>query len=123
MANAIDEIQSQFLRKDIPVFGPGDTVRVHVRIVEQREDVKTKKTVTKERVQPFEKMIGNLKAYNIFSCPGKRIKNYDRNKFFSEFYSLGNNFYCVAYNSVYSFVCIESSFFFYSTMLFLLHIA
>ena len=57
MANAIDEIQSQFLRKDIPVFGPGDTVRVHVRIVEQREDVKTKKTVTKERVQPFEGVV------------------------------------------------------------------
>ena len=57
MANAIDEIQSQFQKKDVPTFGPGDTVRVHVRIVEQREDVKTKKTVTKERVQPFEGVV------------------------------------------------------------------
>jgi large subunit ribosomal protein L19 len=57
MTNAIDEIQSQFLRKDIPIFGPGDTVRVHVRIVEQRDDVKSKKTVTKERIQPFEGVV------------------------------------------------------------------
>ena len=57
MANAIDEIESKFLRRDIPDFGPGDTVRVHVRIIEEREDVKTKKTVVKERIQPFEGVV------------------------------------------------------------------
>jgi large subunit ribosomal protein L19 len=57
MANAIDGIQSEFLRKDVPDFQAGDTVRVHVRIVEQREDVKSKKTVKKERIQPFEGVV------------------------------------------------------------------
>jgi large subunit ribosomal protein L19 len=40
----IDRIEAEQLRKDIPAFRPGDTVRVHVRVVEG----------DKERVQVFE---------------------------------------------------------------------
>jgi large subunit ribosomal protein L19 len=41
---AIDQIEREALREDIPQFGPGDTVRVHVRVVEGG----------KERTQVFE---------------------------------------------------------------------
>jgi large subunit ribosomal protein L19 len=42
--NPIDRIEAEQLRKDVPTFKPGDTVRVHVRVVEG----------DKERVQVFE---------------------------------------------------------------------
>jgi large subunit ribosomal protein L19 len=42
--NPIDKIEAEQLRKDVPAFKPGDTVRVHVRVVEG----------DKERVQVFE---------------------------------------------------------------------
>ena len=42
--NPIDTIEQEQLRKGIPAFGPGDTVRVHVRVIEG----------DKERVQVFE---------------------------------------------------------------------
>jgi len=42
--NPIDAIEQTQLRTDLPNFGPGDTVRVHVRVVEG----------DKERVQIFE---------------------------------------------------------------------
>jgi large subunit ribosomal protein L19 len=42
--NPIDRIEAEQLRKDIPAFKPGDTVRVHVRVVEG----------DKERIQVFE---------------------------------------------------------------------
>jgi len=42
--NATDLIDMRSLRDDIPDFGPGDTLKVHVRVVEG----------TKERVQLFQ---------------------------------------------------------------------
>jgi len=42
--NPIDRIEAEQLRKDMPQFKPGDTVRVHVRVVEG----------DKERIQVFE---------------------------------------------------------------------
>ncbi len=42
--NPIDRIEAEQLRKDVPRFKPGDTVRVHVKVVEG----------DKERVQVFE---------------------------------------------------------------------
>jgi large subunit ribosomal protein L19 len=42
--NPIDRIEAEQLRKDVPLFKPGDTVRVHVRVVEG----------DKERIQVFE---------------------------------------------------------------------
>ena len=45
--NVIDRIEREGMRKDIPDFGPGDTVRVHVRILEGE----------KERIQVFEGIV------------------------------------------------------------------
>src|SRR5262245_44770329 len=42
--NPIDRIEAEQIRKDVPAFRPGDTVRVHVRVVEG----------DKERIQVFE---------------------------------------------------------------------
>ena len=42
--NPIDRIEGEQLRKDVPAFRPGDTVRVHVRVAEG----------DKERIQVFE---------------------------------------------------------------------
>jgi large subunit ribosomal protein L19 len=42
--NATDLIDMRSLRDDIPAFGPGDTLKVHVRVVEG----------AKERVQVFQ---------------------------------------------------------------------
>lgn len=42
--NVIDTIEEAQLRDDLPAFGPGDTLKVHVRITEGE----------KERIQVFE---------------------------------------------------------------------
>jgi large subunit ribosomal protein L19 len=42
--NPIDTIESEQLRSDVPDFKPGDTVKVHVRVIEG----------DKERIQVFE---------------------------------------------------------------------
>ena len=43
----IDTIERQQLRSDVPVFKPGDTLRVHVKVVEGE----------KERIQVFEGVV------------------------------------------------------------------
>ena len=43
----IDTIESEQLKSDIPVFKPGDTVRVHVKVIEGE----------KERIQVFEGVV------------------------------------------------------------------
>lgn len=43
----IRALEAEQLRRDLPEFGPGDTVRVHVRVVEGN----------RERVQPFEGVV------------------------------------------------------------------
>ncbi len=45
--NTLDQIEAAQLRQDIPAFGPGDTVKVHVRVVEGG----------RERVQVFEGVV------------------------------------------------------------------
>jgi len=51
--NRLDSVDSAQLRTDIPAFGPGDTVRVHVRI---------KESETKERLQAFEGVVIAIKG-------------------------------------------------------------
>jgi large subunit ribosomal protein L19 len=46
---AIEKMQQAQVRKDLPAFRPGDTVRVHVRLKEGDEE--------KERIQPFEGVV------------------------------------------------------------------
>ncbi|HOK54287.1 MAG TPA: 50S ribosomal protein L19 [Armatimonadota bacterium] len=43
----IDQLEREQMQKDVPQFGPGDTVRVHVRVIEGG----------KERVQVFEGVV------------------------------------------------------------------
>lgn len=47
--NTLDHVEGAYLRDDIPPFGPGDTVKVNVRVVEGG----------RERIQTFE---GNVIA-------------------------------------------------------------
>ncbi len=54
MSSKVHEITSQFIRKDVPDFGPGDKIRVYLKIKELKEDPKTKKLVERVRLQPFE---------------------------------------------------------------------
>src|ERR1700758_2752785 len=49
MKPIIRSVQDSQLRKDLPEFGPGDTVRVNVRLKEGEGD--------KERIQPFEGVV------------------------------------------------------------------
>ena len=57
MSNIMNEIEKQFMRNDVPDFGPGDTVKVWLRIKELKEDPKTRKIVEKVRLQPFEGVV------------------------------------------------------------------
>ena len=45
--NIIQALEQEQLRSDIPTFAPGDTVRVHVKVVEG----------TRERIQMFEGVV------------------------------------------------------------------
>lgn len=45
--NKLDQVESAYLRDDLPDFAPGDTVRVHVRVVE----------AGRERIQVFEGVV------------------------------------------------------------------
>ena len=45
--NTLDQIESAYLRDDIPEFGPGDTVKVNVRVIE----------AGRERIQTFEGVV------------------------------------------------------------------
>ncbi len=47
MSNVIDRIEREGMRKDVPDIDPGDTVRVHVKIIEGE----------KERIQVFEGVV------------------------------------------------------------------
>ncbi|MFO7271735.1 MAG: 50S ribosomal protein L19 [Sphaerobacter thermophilus] len=47
MVDVIRSIEQEHLRDDVPHFGPGDTVRVHVKVVEGN----------RERIQPFEGVV------------------------------------------------------------------
>src|SRR5215470_4175478 len=49
MKPIVAKVQESQLRKDLPVFRPGDTVRVHVRLKEGEGE--------KERIQPFEGVV------------------------------------------------------------------
>ncbi|MEN6413500.1 MAG: 50S ribosomal protein L19 [Veillonellales bacterium] len=50
--NMIQALEQEQLRKDIPSFKPGDTVRVHVKVVEGN----------RERIQVFEGVVINRKS-------------------------------------------------------------
>lgn len=45
--NQLQKVESSYLRQDIPVFRPGDTLKVHVRVIEGK----------KERIQVFQGIV------------------------------------------------------------------
>ena len=47
MSNIIKELESEFLKQDVPQFGPGDTVSVQVKVIEGE----------RERLQAFEGVV------------------------------------------------------------------
>ena len=49
MNRIVEKLQEAQLRKDLPDFRPGDTVRIHVRLREAEGE--------KERIQPFEGVV------------------------------------------------------------------
>ena len=59
--NIIDTIEREQMRNDLPDFGPGDTVKVHVRVVEGG----------RERIQVFEGIViarsgsGSSETFNV----------------------------------------------------------
>ena len=53
--NATDLVDRAHLRTDVPAFGPGDTLKVHVRVVEG----------TRERVQVFQGVVIRIKGSGI----------------------------------------------------------
>lgn len=52
MVDVIRSIEHEFLKGDIPEFGPGDSVRVHVKVVEG----------SRERIQPYEGVVIRRRA-------------------------------------------------------------
>ncbi|KPK71275.1 50S ribosomal protein L19 [candidate division TA06 bacterium SM1_40] len=44
---AVESVEEGYLKKEIPDFKPGDTVRIHIRVIEG----------DKERLQPFEGVV------------------------------------------------------------------
>jgi len=54
MNRAVEKVQESQLRKDIPEFRSGDTVRIHVRIKEAEGE--------KERIQPFEGVVIGMRG-------------------------------------------------------------
>ncbi len=52
MNNIIRSIEAEYLKKDVPSFGPGDTVKVHVKVVEG----------TRERIQIFEGTVMKIRG-------------------------------------------------------------
>ncbi len=49
MNRVVEKVQQAQVRKDLPAFRPGDTVRIHVRLKEAEGE--------KERIQPFEGVV------------------------------------------------------------------
>ena len=55
MSNIIDVLEQEQLKNDIPAFRPGDTVQVHVKVVEG----------TRERIQVVEGVVIKIKGGGI----------------------------------------------------------
>ena len=58
MNELIKSLEQEQLKNEVPNFGPGDTVKVHVRIVEGK----------RERVQVFEGVVIKRQGGGNFHC-------------------------------------------------------
>ena len=57
-------VEATQMKSDIPAFGPGDTINVHVRVVEG----------TRERVQVFQGVVIRIKGSGILLSEGVKPK-------------------------------------------------
>ncbi|MCL6582335.1 MAG: 50S ribosomal protein L19 [bacterium] len=57
MNNILNTLEQEQLKKDLPDFGPGDTLRVHLKLIEG----------DRERIQVFEGVVIRLRRGNIRS--------------------------------------------------------
>jgi large subunit ribosomal protein L19 len=65
--NAVELVEKKFLKK-LPVFHPGDTIQVHVRVKEIQAATKAKeKEKEKERIQIFEGVVIGMRGRGIQS--------------------------------------------------------
>ena len=55
MSNIIDMLEQEQLKQDVPQIRPGDTVQVHVKVIEG----------TRERIQVFEGVVIKIKGGGI----------------------------------------------------------
>ncbi len=62
MDEIIRKVESEHFRRDLPEIKPGDTVRVHWRIVEFKRDNKTGAVEVKTRTQVFEGVVLGLQG-------------------------------------------------------------
>lgn len=66
MNNIVRALEQEGLKKDIPNFGPGDTVRVHIKLIEG----------DRERIQVFEGDVIRIRRGNIRSTFTVRKTSY-----------------------------------------------
>ena len=52
MQDIIRSVEEEYYNKDVPVFGPGDTVKVHTKVVEG----------TRERIQIYEGVVMKIRG-------------------------------------------------------------
>ena len=52
--NLLSEFESAQAERKLPEFGPGDTLKVNVKVIEVSVEEKSGKVKTRERVQTFE---------------------------------------------------------------------
>lgn len=60
----VKNITASQVRTDLPLIRPGNTVKVHQKVIERLEDKKTGKVTIKERVQIFEGLVIAKKGGN-----------------------------------------------------------
>ena len=75
--NIIEALEKEQLRKDVPKFGPGDTVKVHAKIVEG----------TRERIQIFEGVVIGRQSFSLDFI--NFLVDFTHNSDVGDFYVLG----------------------------------
>ena len=74
MANVIDEIQREQLRTDVPQFGVGDTLRVHVKVTEgNRERILEHVATDAVSIGPYVLSGGELPAMVVLDAVARRL--------------------------------------------------
>ncbi len=65
MEEIIHKIEEKYKRRDLPEIKPGDTLRVHWKILEIREDPKKKTKDVRTRTQVFEGVVIGIQGKGI----------------------------------------------------------